>query len=255
MKPIVSPDNHATLAEALADLETYNLLQPNQAMSMRQGVEARRRQWNQMAGGQAGKPDYRWIGAGLVGGLLTGAIASLVVPPVPSVPVPMSLLLALLLAPAGGYVGHLLSNTGAYSVGMMLVIVNERRSVIRPEMVSGQVEAWIPKALLAWRSHEWRYKNGRPYLWLQLPTGQRIQDVLKTTLDYLFLPNDLLRAHDAAVYARRSWNRMISDNALDFADVDKGDRDAADRLKELLPYLMAAGIILGGILLVIMTSD
>ena len=89
----------------------------------------------------------------------------------------------------------------------MLVVANERRSPIRRQLVTGQSRAWIPKALLFWRSHEWRYNNGRPYLWLMLPATKRIEETLKTTLDYLQLPNDPYRAKDAAVYAQRSWNR------------------------------------------------
>ena len=137
---------------------------------------------------------------------------------------------------------------------MMLVVVNERRSIIRREMVTGQVEVWIPKALLFWRSHDWRYLNGKPYLWLQLPYGTRIQNTLKSTLDYLRLPNDPHRAKDAAVYARRSWNRMISDSALDFADIDKGETDDS-RVKELLPWISAGSFLSAGVLLVLLTGQ
>ena len=249
----MSGDHRSTILEAFTDIDNYNLLQPTQAVGA--GVQARRRQWNHIAGGQAGKANLWWIGLGLAAGAVAGLIAGLQVPSPPlTIEIPMSPALALALAPVGGYIGHLLSGSGAYHQGMMQVIVNERRSLIRPEMVTGQVEAWIPKALLFWRSHEWRYRDGRPYLWLQLTAGKRIPE-LKTTLDYLFLGNDLYRAKDAAVYAQRSWNRMISDSALDFADVDEGDTEGDNRLKELLPYFLAGGIVLGGILLVIMTAD
>ena len=167
----------------------------------------------------------------------------------------MSLVLVILLAPIGGTVGHYYKAMGGgFHDGMMLVIVNERRSVIRTQMVTGQVEAWIPKALLFWRANDWRYRSGKPYLWLMLPYGDRIQDKLKGTLDYLRLPNDPHRAKDAAVYAQRSWNRMISDSALDFMDIDKGETDD-NRLKEYLPWLSAVGIVGTGILLVLLTGQ
>ena len=248
--PLVSQDHRNTVLDAFSDIDRYNLLQPNQAMG--KGVGVRRRQWNRIAGGRSGKANFGWIGIGLAGGAIVGLIAGLQMPPV-SEEIPMSMLLALVLAPVGGYLGHLKSSFGAYYQGMMLVVVDERRSRIRREMVTGQVEAWVPKPLLSWRSHEWRYRDGRPYLWLQLPDGKRIQDELKTTLDYLLLPNDPHRAEDAAVYAQRSLNRMTSDNALDFADIDEGANDD-NRLMEFMPYMTAAAIVLCGILLVIMTS-
>ena len=252
--PLVSEDHHSTVLEAFEDLGRFNLLQPNQAMTGGKGVQARRRQWNRMAGGREGRPNPVWIGAGLAFGAVGGLIASLQVPAF-SEYVPMPLLLAAVLAPVGGYVGHIFSSSGAYHQGMMLVVANERRSLIRPEMVTGQVEAWIPKALLSWRSHEWRYRDGRPYLWLQLPGGQRIEEELRGTLDYLRLPNDLHRAKDAAVYAQRSWNRMISDTALDFADVDEGDDGSDSWWKDFVPFMIAGGIAAGGLLLAMMTYD
>ena len=285
--PRVSREHRAIVVEALEDLEKYNLLQPKHGRSNRQGVEARRRQWNKIAGGRAGKPDYRWMFGGVSLGVLAGAIIGMglaaegmvyVPPPEPApvvegamptptptpdteergslpalpFPVPMMIVMAVFLAPVGGIIGHMLGTMGGYYIGMMRVIVNERRSVIRPEMVTGQVEAWIPKALLSWRSHEWRYQGGKPYLWLHLPLGRRIQDELRGTQDYLLLQNDLYRARDAAVYAQRSMNRMVADNALDFADVDAGEKAGVDRLKEMMPFLVPVGIALLGVIIVMM---
>ena len=250
--PLISEDHRQTVLEAFRDLDRFNLLQPNQAFG--RGVGARRQQWNRIAGGRAGKVNHVWIGLGMVAGAVSGMIAGLQVPPVLE-QVPMSMVLAVVLIPVGGYGAHLLSASGAYHQGMMLVIVNERRSVIRPEMVTGEVEAWIPKALLSWRSHEWRYRDGQPYLWLQLPVGERIEKMLRSTVDYLLLPNDLFRAIDSAVYAQRSYNRMLSDSALDFADIEEGDTEGESRLKELLPWLTPPGIVLSGVLLVLMTSS
>ena len=262
--PIVSQDHRTTILEAFANLDRYNLLQPNQAVG--KGVQARRRQWNVIAGGRAGQANLGWIGVGVAAGAVTGLIVGLQAPPVDvtgllawlDVPqiterVNLGLPLALALGPTGGYAAHLFRASGAYYQGMMQAIVNERRSLIRPEMVTGQVEVWIPKALLSWRSHEWRYREGRPYIWLQLPGGKRIENELKTTRDYLLLPNDLHRAKSAALYAQRNFNRMISDSAEDYADVDEGEDAGDSRLNELLPFLFAIAIVLGGILLVIMT--
>ncbi len=207
-----------------------------------------------MAGGRAGRPNHFLVAAGAVAGLVIGAILGLAVPADLLIISP-AVLAGLAGIPVGGYLAHLLGSQGAYHEGMMLVVVNERRSIITPEMVTGQAEAWIPKALLAWRAHEWRYTEGRPYMWLQLRPGEQIHDRLKSTLDYLLLRNDLYRATDAAVYALRSWNRMISDCALDFAQVDEGEDADGGPLKDLLPFLLAGGIVLAGILLVILTME
>ena len=252
--PRLSPDHRPTFLEAFEDLGRYNLLQPEQAMSNRQGVGARRRQWRETAGGKEGQANYLLIGGGAVVGLVVGAILGMAIPTdvISGGPV----LAGLAGIPIGGYLAHMmLRSTDAYREGMMQVIVNERRSIIRPQMVTGQVEIWIPKILLAWRAHEWRYTEGRPYMWLQLPDGRQIHNELKSTLDYLLLPNDLHRAQDAAVYAQRSVNRMISDNALDYADVDEGEEGGEDRMKEILPFLLAGVIVVAGILLVILTLD
>ena len=250
----VRPEHRPVLLDAVVDLKRFNLLQPNQAMSNRAGVHARRRQWQQVAGGREGKPNYALIGGGAAVGLAVGAILGLAIPPDTLSGFSPPVLTGLAGIPLGGFLAHMLGAQDAYKQGMMQVIVNERRSIIRPEMVTGQVEAWLPKSLLAWRAHEWRYTEGRPYMWLQLPLGRQIHDVLKASLDYLLLQNDLYRASDAAVYAQRSWNRMISDSALDFADVDAGEEDGTNRIKELLPFILAGGIVLAGVLLVILTS-
>ena len=223
-------------------------------MTTGKGAEARRRQWNAVAGGRAGRPNLAFVAGGVVAGAIAGAIFGQLDLPLPEA-FPTSLALAALLAPAGGYGGHMFSSSNAFQQGMMLVHVNERRSVIRPEMVTGQAEAWVPKALLAWRAHEWRYQDGRPYMWLQLAPGDRIEEQLHGTADYLFLANDLHRAKDAAVYAQRSWNRKISDSALDYADVDEGEEGKDNLLQELAPYLIAGVISLLGFLMVIMTLD
>ena len=240
--------------EAIVDLDRFNLLQPNPNQAMGPGSQARSRQWDRIAGGQAAKMSFGFIAIGLSVGAVVGAAIGLQVPPVAETIPQAPLALALVLAPLGGYAGHVLGGLNAYQQGQMLVVANERRSPIRPEMVTGQVEAWVPKALLAWRSHEWRYSDGKPYLWVQLQARQRIQEVLTGTLDYLLLQNDLHRAKDAAIYAQRSWNRMISDNALDFADVNKGDDEGESKLVELAPYLVAGVVAAGGLLLAIMTS-
>ena len=252
--PQVRPEHHSVFLEAVADLRRFNLLQPNQAMSNREGVQARRRQWQEVAGGREGKPNYALIGGGAAVGLVVGAILGLAIPTEMGGIAPPAVLTGIAGIPLGGYLAHMLASQDAYKQGMMHVIVNERRSIIRPQMVTGQAEAWLPKVLLEGRAHEWRYKDGRPYMWLQLPLGREIYNTLKSSLDYLLLPNDLYRSSDAAVYAQRSWNRMISDSALDFADVDAGGEDGRNLIKELLPFIVAGGIVLAGMLLFLLSA-
>ena len=247
--PRMSEDHRSTALEAVMDLGIHNMLQPG---AMGKGAQRKRDQWNRVAGGRAGQLNYTLIGIAGALGAVAGLIFGLQVPPVGQAPMP--LLMAVLGAPVGGYIGYLFGGAGAYHEGMMQVMVNERRSVTRPEMVTGQSRAWVPKVLLLWRAHEWRYQDGKPYLWLQLPVGRRIMQELSGTLDYLLQPNDQYRAKDAALYQQRNLNRAVSEAALDFADIDAGVLGDDNRLKELAPYLISAGFVFGGILLVLLTS-
>ena len=241
------------------------MLQPKGAPI--KGVNARRRQWNAVSGGRAGQTNVGIIGVGLAAGVIAGLVIGLQADPLDvtavidwlDVPLAMDTLslalpLALAMGPVGAYAGHMLSASGTFQQGMMQVIVNERRSVIRPQMVTGQVEAWIPKALLSWRSHEWRYRAGKPYLWLQLELGKRIEHELKGTLDYLLLRNDLFEAQDSAIYAQRSMNRMISASAEDYAEVEQEEEDGYSRIAKLAPFLLAAGLLLSGVIVFILMS-
>ena len=244
--------HRSVLAQAFADLSTYNMVQP--ATASQKGVAARGAQWDAVSGGKAGKPSHMILLIMALTGAVLGVLGGLIVKPedlggfsgLPYVlPIPLAFFGALL--------GHQVGRSDSFYHGMMRVIVNERRTPIRPELVTGEVEIWIPKTLLSWRSHEWRYWQGRPYMWLQLVEA-RIQDRLSGTLDYLLLPNDPHRAKDAAVYMQRSINRLITDSALDLADIDKGEEPEDSRLKEYAPWVVPALITIGSLLLVIMTQ-
>ena len=243
-----------TVMEAFVDLRLHNLLQPNRALGP--GVSKRQKQWENIVGGKTKGLNFTMIGLGGVAGMLSGLVMGLIPELRTLLPIAIhpSIILAVVAAAAGGYGGNYFSRTGSYHDSMMLVIANERWSVIRPELVTAQAEIWIPKALLAWRAHDWRYKEGRPYLWVHLTLGERIQDTLHHSTDYLLLQNDNYRAGDAAVYAQRSLNRMISDSALDYAEIESDSDAEANKLAELMPWFSAMGIVLGGILLVMMTS-
>lgn len=251
--PLVIEDHRSTVVESFADLAKHNLLQPIRYMN--KGAEARRQQWNRLSG-RTTKLDLTWVGVGTGLGVVTGAVLGLPVPPELFPFVPMPVVLALILAPVGGYAGHMFKASGSYYDGMILVIVNERRSFTRPEKVTAQARAWVPKSLVAWRSEDWRYTdaNGQPYLWVLIPDCQRVKDVLNGTRDYLQLPTDRYRAKDAAVYAQRSWNRMASDAALNCADADDGEFESDSRIKELMPYIIPGVIAACGPLLVMFTA-
>ena len=241
------------MKEAFVDLRLHNLLQPNRALGP--GVGKRQKQWEGIVGGKKRGIQWPWVGAGAAGGILCGLVLGLIPELQTLTPAGHpSIILAVILGIAGGYGGDFFSRSGSYHESMMLVIANERKTMIRPELVTGQSEIWIPKALLSWRAHDWRYKERRPYLWVHLPLGEHIQDTLLNTTDYLMLKNDTFRASDAAVYAQRSINRMISDSALDYAEIDTENDDQSNRLAELMPWFSALGIVVGGILLVMMTS-
>ena len=233
--------------ESYYGLGDANLLQPDQRFGS--AAKLRRDQWHRMAGGRAGQAQWGWIGLGALVGFVVGLIAGLGIPG--ELP-PM--LVGLAAAPLGAFGGHVWSRAGSYYEGMVLIIVNERRSRIRKEVVTAQAEAWVPKPLVAYRSQDWRYAAGRPYLWLMLPFGARIHETLLRTDDYLTLSNDYFRAKDAAVYAQRSWNRMVSDNGDDYAHLDDGESDE-NRMVELLPWIAAAAFVVSGVLMVLLTME
>ena len=254
--PRVPEHQRALVARAFADLQEYNLLQPYLGQAGR-GVQERQRQWETLSGRRRSL-NFTNIALGTIAGVVAGVVAGLVwadfgLPAIAGQTAP-TVILAVCFAPLGAAGAILFGGTGSYTKGMMLLIANERRALVFPEMVTAQAEVWAPKTLLAWRSHDWRYRKGQPYLWVQLPNEAIIQETLLTTGDYLTLENDHYRANDAAVYHRRSWNRMISDNALDFADVDAGDTQGDNRLMELMPFFIAGLIVIAGFLLVVMTG-
>ena len=254
--PLMPDKRREVFLAASADLTRYNLLQPNQAQANRDGVKARRSQWAAIAGGRAAMVSPMITIGGALGGAVAGAILGLLVPETPLTAfVPPVLLTAALGAVGGWILARTFGAPAGYNAGMIRVIANERRSPITPEVVTAQAEAWVPKALLFWRAHEWRYDRGQPYLWVHLPFGQRIHQTLRTTADYLLLPNDLHTAPSAAVYSQRSLNRLISDNAMDFAEADNPDDDGDNPFRELMPYLVAAAVVASGLLLVLLTLD
>ena len=236
--------------DSFNNLWTYNLLQPDQALQ--RGAEVRRREWRRWTGGKGGGLKWHYIGAGAAAGFVAGLVLGLALPD-PAYPgLPLELLAGLLGAPVGGYGGHVMSRTGSYHDAMILIVANERRSRIRKHMVTAQTRAWVPKTLVAFRSQDWRYAGGRPYMWLMLPYGVRIHEAIRGTASYLSLPDDFYRAKDAAVYAQRAWNRMVSDNGDDYAALDEPEEEV-NRLTEIGPWLGAAVIVGAGILMFLLT--
>ena len=259
LRGTIPPENRGIVQEAYAGLWDYPMTQPSLAKP--KGVAARRGQWRRVAGSRAAKGGSIWrLVVGFFGGLALGWFVGALTPPLDIEGVPptlgelptLAVFGAALMAMTGGYVGHQLGGQSGYSSGMMLVIANERRSRKRKALVTAQAECWVPKALVAHRAHDFSYANGQPYLWVMLPFGKRIQDVLHQTLDYLELQPDPYHAIDDAVYSQRSWNRMISDNALLHADADD-DEEEDSKLSELLPYVVAAAFLIGGFLMVLLT--
>ena len=232
--------------ESWANLWRYNLLQPEQATSG-PGAAVRRKEWNRLAGGRSGGVKWGYLAAGAAAGFLAGLVFGLLVP-YPGA----SVLLGLIGAALGGYGGHLMSRTGSYHDGMILIVANERRSRIRKEMVTAESRIWVPKALVAFRAQDWRYVKGRPYLWLRLPYGVRVHEALTGTVSYLGLENDFYRAKDAAVYAQRAWNRMIAQNGDDYEVLDEPVEEP-NKIAEFGPWIGAGVILIAGVLMFVMT--
>ena len=245
-----TPERHRSVVrESYQDLRKYNLLQPVRSSK---GINVRARQWRAMGGRRRGGDSYLWTlsGAGL--GAVIGTVFSLN-PYLQAIPA-AAVVLSVLGAVGGGIAARQINRAvdSGFQVGMVRVIVNERASVIRKAMVTDQAEAWIPKSLLAWRAHDWRYRWGQPYLWLRLPYGVYLHEAIAGSESYLLLANDTWRAKDEAVYSQKSLNRMLSDNALDYGDVDKGVAETPKHpLMEILPRFIPVVEVIGGVLVVI----
>ena len=250
VRKIPDGDKRRLWLESWANLWRYNLLQPEQARSGK-GASVRRKGWHSLAGGKSGSANPLYVGGGAVLGFLAGLILGMALPDTGGPPMP--LIAALLLAPLGGYGGIVMARGSSFHDGMMLVVANERRSRIRKEMGTAHARVWIPKDLLAFRQHEWRYVSGRPYMWLMLPYGVRYQDALNGTLSYLTLENDFYRAQDAAVYAQRVWNRMIAQNGDDYAVLDEPVQESKPIL-EYAPWIGAGVIVIAGFLMFVMSK-
>ena len=242
--------------EAVDDLFRYNLTQPTHGDASPEGVKARVRQWGEISGRR------QTVRARLLGiaAIVAGAVAGFVLgipltqESVPDIFQP-SVFGAALGAGGGWFLGRFIRQSSGYHDGMMQVFVNERLTPIpRGEMVTAQAELWVPKALLAWRAHVWRYSNGRPYMWLRLPFGVRLLEAVEGTLSVLTLANDEYRAMDAAVYSQRSVNRMISDSGLDFAEIDNPGEEGNPMIELLLPYVPAVIMVGIGMLVVMMNA-
>ena len=233
--------------ESWRNLWKFNLLQPEQAMG--RGTAVRRREWHRLAGGRTGGANLLYVVLGAALGFIVGLILGM---SIPLEGLPVELIAGVLLAPAGGYGGYLMSRGGSYYDGMILIVANERRSRIRKEMTTAQSRVWVPKSLVVFRAQDWRYVKGRPYLWVMLSHGVRIHEAMSGTLSYLVLANDFYRAKDAAVYAQRAWNRMIAQNGDDYAVLDEPVQEK-NVWAEIGPWIGAGVIVIAGILMFVMT--
>ena len=224
-------------------------------LASQKGIQARRRGWREMGRGRASGASWLYMFGGGIGAFFAGLIFALYLPDLPEGAPPIELLTGVLLAPLGAYLGNVMgSRASSYYDGMVLIVANERRSRIRKQMATGMSWCFVPKDLVAHRAQDWRYVDGRPYLWLMLPYGQRVHGNLKGTVDYLGLENDPWRARDAAVYARRTWNRMITQSGDDFEVLDEPP-EQSKTIEVIGPWIGAAVIVGGGFLMLIMNMD
>ena len=245
---------HPAIIETLDDLGTHNALHRSTARP--DGLARRRAQWDRVRGGRSVGTSWVWLAPlalfGAVAGWVGVAAAKGDFPTV--APYPVEVVGAVVSAVFFALIGRTFTRSAGFEYGMMQVIANERESVIQPEKVTGQARAWVPKALLAWRMADWDRQDGKPYLWLHLPLGQRIEDTLRTTLDYVALPVDEFFAHDAAVYTQRTVNRSVSDSALDHASADEGGEKDKGGFPEWVPYAGAGLLVILGVLVVILRT-
>ena len=244
----LTPEKHRPVVlEAWKDCKDYTLLQPTKGSP---GIARRAEQWQQMGGPK--RLVASWMAVGLAAaGAVAGGVIGLSIPEV--VGYPLWPLTALVGGIAGFGGARAFVSEGKYTEGMMRVYVNERWSENYPERVTNQAEAWIPKALLAHRQHEWEHKDGKPYLWLMLPSETNLHDVLNGTLSYLDLPADPYIALEDAVQLQRTLVRMNAENAEDFKDYRRAQGENAENgLLKAAPQILPFVEILGGILTLVM---
>lgn len=232
------PQFHDLVLKSFQNLTRYNLTQPSAHSA---GAKVRQKEWSEMSGERNASGIWRFV-FGLVLGAIGGYLVAIGLQQYPWAGDWVYIAAPVLCAITGAALIYLMPAGG--NVGMVRIVVNERRSRARPQVVTAQKEIWVPKTLLAWRSHEWRYHLGEPYMWLMLPVRQRAQTALRNTLDFLLLSNDLYRARNSAVYAHRSWLKQVQDNALTLVDVEAGETDQTRTMDELLPWIAGTSLII-----------
>ena len=210
--------------------------------------------WEQMSGTKTqGVNPLKYIlggGAGLLGGLIMGYALQTAYEAMPP-----TMVLTVIGAVLGAVVAHYLRGTKTFEDCMLKLVINERRSVVRKEMVTDECEFWVPKALMWHRQREWRRdRKGTTYMWLHLPFRQRITEQVRNMVDGLGLQMDLYTALDSAIKGQRVWNRMLARNAEDFAHLDDGE-EPRKPLEEIMPHLIGAGLIIGGLIILMVVAQ
>ena len=103
--------------------------------------------WEQMSGTKTqGVNPLKYIlggGAGLLGGLIMGYALQTAYEAMPP-----TMVLTVIGAVLGAVVAHYLRGTKTFEDCMLKLVINERRSVVRKEMVTDECEFWVPKALM-----------------------------------------------------------------------------------------------------------
>ena len=231
--PLTPERHHPIVLAALGDLTRFNLTQPQAAETS--GGKRKAQQWRQISGTRSNLnlvTSFFGAALGAGGGFALGTVIASQYPNDWS---------ALAFAGAGALLGVLggilLASGDAFHEGMIRVSVNERRSPVLPEKVMAEKFLYIPKVLAQWRSHEWRHEKGLPYLWLQLPIGERVQSVIRGTMDCLMLATDRFRTKDSAVFAHRGRLRLVHNSSLIYQDVEKQETDRTNPLEILVPWI------------------
>ena len=268
--PHLAERHRSVFIEAMADLDSYNLLQPppqvgrgagqrprsKMSRNAMEGIKRRTSQWQRMSGYNLGQAKALQAAALAVAGAVAGWVFGMSDEAQKIYEGPLiSMTLSLALGAVAGYAARFFTSSGSYYTGMLQVIVNERWSVIQPERVTAQAEIYIPKALLSWRAQDWQYNHGHPFLWLMLPQRVSVEMRLKHTLDYLMLPVDGYRAKNAAVYSRRNMNRILSATAEKYAEVEAPEEDEGQALTDRLPFFLAGGIVLAAVIMFVLMLD
>ena len=143
-------------------------------------------------------------------------------------------------------------------------LVVERMDFVEPHIPTGLLEIYVPKAAVADQMDKWHTAASRPafsdpnaYMWLALPEGQRIAEVLH--LGHILDPEgkgdtldtDGHRMEDSLNIERRAADRLIYQAGLLQSRVDKASEPKPHWIEQYWMEMASVGLVVLGVMALI----